>query len=220
MFETEEYGIINNPDNIQLEIEDIEDDIFSDINNLLKDRFDRLFLTDKFKCNGRGIDIIYPGISYPGNRSLIKGPDHIRFLLSLYPHKERLKNIDRIILQPRHVEINNIELVSVYIRREKILVLYLHHPHSYTLDGTEDHEYSFMPFFFPQFVNNELSREQGAGPGKVISKIPPLWYILSIVSFSPDNKIDKFFIIDNEKREKNISENLEKTSLFYSRYGY
>ncbi len=216
MFDIEEYNTLYNRGNIQLEIEDIENDIFIDIDNLLNDRFSRLFHWDKFKCSDHGIDIIYPKISYPGNRAFIKGPDQIRFLLSLYPKKERLENIDKIIIQPRYVEINKVELVSIYIRSERILVLYLHRPHLYSSNDTELLE-TFSSI--SQLFNYELLVNQKAGTGRYINKIPPLWYILSIISFSPENRIDKFFI-KNEEQEREITENLDKTSLFYSRHGY
>ncbi len=205
---------------IQLEIEDIESDIHEEIDDLINYRFHGLYLTDKFKYNNHGIDIIYPGITYPGNKSIIKNPDYIRFLLSQYPQKEKLKEIDKIILRPRHVEINDITLVSMYIRNRKILVYNLHDPHFYPIDNSELSAYSLIPFFNSPIINSESYWSKCIDTNKNILKIPPLWYFLSIISFSPDNKIDKFFVINREKKGNTIPERLRNISLFYSRLGY
>lgn len=214
-----EYSAINYRDSIGPEIENIDDDISADIDNILNNQFHTLYSKDKFKYHGHGVDIIYPKISFPENRTLIKGPDHIRFLLSLYPQKRRLDNLDKIILRPRHIEVKKVELISLYIRRKKILVYYLHHPHFYKIDDLSIHEYSeFIPFYLPQLFNRELFRDSISSLHT--NMIPPLWYILSMISFSPDNKIDKFFIINNKRDKDNISGILDKICLFYSRYGY
>lgn len=206
-------------DNVHTGIKDIEHDIANDIDALLKERTGRYYLSDKFKCNGHSIDIIYPGLQCPCGRRLAHQPDHIRFLLSLFPEKERLLNIDKIILLPRHIEINGMELVSLYLRSEKILVMYLHSPHLYTIESSDFEEYSFIPCFFYQYVSGDGMWSRCIDADKNINKIPPLWYILSVISFSPDNKVDKFFIY-NKDFNGEIAEGLDTISLFYSRNGY
>ena len=44
----------------------------------VKKRFDRLYLQDRYKHGSHNIDIIYPRLGYPGNRSLMMGPDKVR----------------------------------------------------------------------------------------------------------------------------------------------
>ena len=152
-----EYRMLNTRSNIQLEIEDIDDDIYADFDNLINNRIDRLYLKDKFKCNGFGVDIIYPGITYPGNKTINMRPDHIRFLLSLYPQKQDLGKVDRIILQPKHIEINSIELISFYIRRENTLVFYLYHPHYYEIKNSKFQDYTkFIPYSLSQLFTMRL----------------------------------------------------------------
>ncbi|HQQ51187.1 MAG TPA: hypothetical protein PLZ29_08305, partial [Spirochaetota bacterium] len=55
-------------DNMQMEINDIDDDISSDIENLLANRFDSLYLKDIYKKNNICIDIIYPRVQYGHHR--------------------------------------------------------------------------------------------------------------------------------------------------------
>ncbi|MDY6932597.1 MAG: hypothetical protein SVZ03_00065 [Spirochaetota bacterium] len=224
MFDIEEYYKeynIQDASHIQIEIDDIESYINNDIDNLLKNRFDKLYLRDKFKYNKSGIDIIYPRISYNANRSLVKGADHIRFLLSLYPRKGDLDNIEKIVLRPRHVEVENIELMSLYIRRRRILVIYLHHPHLYSLKNSKFGEYSeFLPLHLPGLFDKELFENSATFIRGADIKISSLWYIISIISYSPDNKIDKFLIRNNNKNDRVISKALDEISFYYSRHGY
>jgi hypothetical protein len=84
-------------DNMQMEINDIDDDISSDIENLLANRFDSLYLKDIYKKNNICIDIIYPSVQYGHHRVLLKSPDYIRFLLSLYPFSSDLENLQKIV---------------------------------------------------------------------------------------------------------------------------
>jgi len=225
MFDIEEYyreySKVQEASPVQLEIEDIENDINIDIDNLLENRFDRLYLQDKFKYNRSGIDIIYPRIFYTEGRSLLKGADYIRFLLSLHPQKGDLNNIDKIVLRPRHVEIGDMELMALYIRRKRILVMYLHHPHFYSIKNSKLYEYSeFVPYHLALLSNKGFFGNTALMIKDSDINIPPLWYIISVISYSPDNKIDKFFIKNNNKNDRKISNKLDEISFFYSRYGY
>lgn len=207
--------------NIQNGLETIEDEISSDIDYLLRNQIDKLYTHDKFKSNGYCTDIISPKILYPGNRRLIKGPDYIKFLLSLYPCKNELDHLDRIILRPRHVEINETELLSLYLRREKILIIYLHRPHCYPVSESLYNEFSFfLPLRLMNFGSSEMVKSERKKSKRNCNVIPPLWYIMSIISSSHENRIDKFFIKMNEKKGENFTEILDKISLFYSRIGY
>lgn len=200
--------------------DNIEQDISTDIDKILKSRFDSLYIRDKFKHHSMGIEILYPRVAYPGNKSLLKGPDQMRNLLSLYPHKSDYENIDKIVLRPLHVEVGDIELMALYLRKKRILVLYLHHPHVYALNKSTFSEYS-------EFIFHDIIETAPSGGTDCLRKtkkldvfIPPLWYIISMISASNDNKIDKFFIRKLLNENGEISRHLDEISFFYTRHGY
>lgn len=220
MFDYRDYSDLDTIDNqgIHRESIKIEDDISSDIDNLLENRFDRLYLTDRFRRNRSTIDIVYPRMQYPGRKLLIKGPDHIRFMLSLYPNTGDFDNIDKIVLRPRYIEIGDIELLALYIRNRKILVLYLHHPFFYSVDSRFSEYTEFLPMTITRLSSAKLfgnpdNRAEGM-------KIPPLWYILSMVMHSTDSTIDKFFLKRNAGEARKNYQYLSEISFFYSRHGY
>jgi hypothetical protein len=197
-------------------IGEIEEDISFDIDNILKNRFHSLYLRDKFKHGAAGIDIIYPRLSYPGGRSVLKGPDHVRYLLSAYPHPGDLEVLEKVVLKPRHIDIGNIELMALYLRKTRILVMYLHQPHTYPPELSSFHEYAEHPPVIPDGdAGGRIKTRAG-----MITAIPPLWYILSIVSGSAENVIDKFFIRREPRETRDISRRLDEISFFYSRHGY
>jgi len=202
-------------DNMQMEINDIDDDISSDIENLLANRFDSLYLKDIYKKNNICIDIIYPRVQYGHHRVLLKSPDYIRFLLSLYPFPSDLENLQKIVLRPRHIILGNVELMSLYLQQKKILVVYLHHPHFYSLKTSR----------FAQF--SELTPMIHMLQGKIMKTnmhendpylIPPLWYMVSIIESSSENKVDKFLLrCDSSSKLRAV---LDEISFFYGRHGY
>lgn len=213
---------------IAIEVDDIENDIFFNIQDFLYNQDNQsnqfshsIYLTDKYRYDNRHIDIIYPGISYPGgHKSLITRSDTIRFLLSLYSDKHHLENIEKIVLRPRYIEVNGIELVSLYIRRKRLLVYYLHNHYLYPVNEVESEVYS------KSILNNiscmsdcRLSNKDTRSNEKRITRIPPLWHILSLVSYSPDNKIDKFLFKKNNTIKDNTAV-LEDISLYYGRQGF
>lgn len=218
LLDHEDYKDIIGGD-IHTEVSDIEDDISLDIDNLLKNRFDKMYHVDKFKHKTHNIDIIYPKMPYTGKKSLLKGPDYIRFLLSLYPNVKDFENIEKIVLRPRYFEINNIELMAIYIRNKKLMVMYLHHPYYYPIDDKFIEYTEFFPPELSRITNKHPQMNQNKNESNII--IPPLWYLLSMISYSGDNKIDKFFL----KCEKEMKDNAEVQSLceisfYYSRFGY
>ena len=113
---------------IDSEILEIDTDLASDIDILISDKKGSLYITDRYKNRDFSIDIIYPELGYPGNQTLIMTPDRLRFLLSFYPYKGDLEKVEKIVLRPRYVEAGNIELAALYLKKKKILVLYLTHP--------------------------------------------------------------------------------------------
>lgn len=203
-------------------LEDIENDVYYDINNLLSVDVKRLYQKDKFKCCGNNIDIIYPKYTYPEYKTIVKGPDSIRFLLSLYPAPEDLKKIQSIILRPRHIEVNSNELFALYVRREKILVLYLHSSHLFNVSNYKFCGYSDLlcsNIFGTDIVKDQYLRDEN----KQLMQVPPLWYILSTITFSSDDtddSIEKFVLRKNIAECGSSFRKLSDISFLYSRLGY
>lgn len=195
---------------------EIDYDLSASIEEITRNRARTLYASDVFKRRGKAIEILYPSLGYPGNRALVKGPNHVRFLLSLYPYASDLESVEKIILRPRYIEMDNIEIVALYLRKKKILVQYLHHPFYYETAGLRFHEYSeFAPIDLSKIHNTNLAVKS---PQTALRKlrIPPLWYVLSIIESSNEDLIDKFFL----KREGSIDPRLIETSFYYSRHGY
>ncbi len=149
---------------ITTEAEEIDDDLSADIDNLLNNRFGKLYRTDRYKRSPYSVDIVHPVLPCPGAGSLLKGPNNIRFLLSLYPGASDLENIDKIVLRPRYVEINETEIMALYLRKKKILVQYLHHPFFYDSAGSRFRDYSeFKPVNLSQIAGTGLIQKSPRG---------------------------------------------------------
>lgn len=210
-----EYRTLRDLD-IRTEVGDIDEDLSVDIDDLLLNRFSRLYRTDRFKRGAWSVDIVHPVLACPGARTLVKGPNHVRFLLSLYPYAADLENIDKIVIRPRYVEMSDVEIMALYLRRRRILVLYLHHPFFYDIDGSKFREYSeFKPLNLSQLSNTQLLVRPAPGESPAF-KVPPLWYVLSIISHADDDRVDKFLV----KRTGEIDPRITEISYFYSRHGY
>jgi hypothetical protein len=201
------------------DIVNIDEDITRDINSLLSTRFDSLYRRDRYKHDGTVIEIIHPALQFPGSNSLILNPDRVRYLLSFYPSKEDFANIDKIVLRPRFIEVGSIELVSLYLRRKRILVLYLFHPHFYRMKyrgRVEDADDSDRD---DVLVHDRLTDDTVRPEAGSDVYVHPLWYLLSIVKRADDDMIDKFFIKKDALNDR-MYEVLNDTSLYYSRHGY
>jgi hypothetical protein len=199
---------------------DIDEDLSAEIEAIFKSRFNKLYASDLFKRGNHTVEILYPALGQPGSHSLTKGPNHVRFLLSLYPYASDLENVAKIILKPRYIEQDNIEIIALYLRSKKILVQYLHHPFYYETTGLKFHEYSeFTPIDLSRVHNTHLAVKSPTPSLKTLH-IPPLWYVLSIIESSNDGLneglIDKFFL----RREGPSNSRLAETSFYYSRHGY
>jgi hypothetical protein len=198
-----------------------DDDVVYDIENLLKNRFSRMYNRDRFKKGSSGIELIYPGIIYPGAKSLMINPDYVRFLLSLYPYKSDFENIDKIVIKPRHIEIGDTELVSLYLRKSRILVIYLYHPHFYSMTNSKVSEYAeFMPVNLMEFAVGKINNAKFVKTANQDIKIPPLWYLLSVITCSNDNLIDKFLLKMSDRSDRKIQRSLDEISFYYSQHGY
>ncbi len=205
---------------VRRDIVDIDEDIAHDISTLLAGRFDSLYKRDRYKYNDSVIEIIYPGLQFPGNNNFILNPDRIRYLLSFYPNKSDFRNIDKIVMRPRFIEVGNIELVSLYLRRKKILVLYLFHPHFYLMkyprqDGLDrDAGLNLEDIMKDRLTDDTVLKDDS---DEVY--VHPLWYLLSIVNPGNDDRIDKFFIKKADLNDR-IYGIMNDISFYYSRHGY
>jgi hypothetical protein len=201
------------------EVVAIDDDITHDINNLISSRFDGLYLRERYKHGAGVIEILHPGLQYPGSNPLLMNPDRVRSLLSFYPCKSDLTNIDKIVMRPRYIEIGNIELASLYLRRKKILVLYLFHPHFYKMRHATPCEGEEAGADLGRIMAGGLMGESVHRSDNTDVCVHPLWYFLSVVSASNDDMIDKFFV-KKEALSGKIYQVLCDISFYYSRHGY
>ena len=221
MFDIREYyqSGRNRPPDAVRDLIDIDQDLSCDIETLLRNRFDRLYIQDRYKYTDHSIEIIYPRIPYPGNRNIPLNPDRVRFLLSFYPEKKNLLKIDKLILRPRYIEVGQIELVALYLRARKTLVMYLCQPHHYNLRVQSSGD----PGRFISMDLDKLMKQTMGGPSSEESSpgmvIHPLWYILSTVTQNDDTSIDKFFFKNNNP-DSAIRMVLTDISFFYSDQGY
>lgn len=214
--EKESSSVIRNP--YDKDYENIESDIANDIENIVDTENSNLYKADRFRQNKHSIDILYPIHEYPWNRSLLKGPDHIRFMLSIYPYEEDLNRISKVVLRPRHIEIGNIELMAIYLPERQILVQYLYYPHNYTIDDDKFYDTEkFMPFDISA-MNNQHKLGKSAPSGNIT--VPPLIYAISTIAKKKSNTIDKFFVRINSSADKKILQTLDEISYHFSRYGY
>ncbi len=227
MFDIREYYQNNNQGSLynSHDLSNIDQDLSQDIDNLLTNRFDKLYERDSFKNGQHLIEIIHPGIIYPGNRSLLLSPDRVRFLLSFYPQKENLEKIDKIVVRPRYIEVGDIELVSLFLKKNKILVIYLCHPHYYNSNQGDEEAagQEQQPDFVSMDLEKLMERRQNRPPGEHPRKmIHPLWYMLSVITpalSDDDRAIDKFFL-KNISVDTAFSRVLNDISFYYSQHGY
>ena len=217
MFDIREYYYYSTGSNSIEYNTDIDDEIISYIDTLLIDNIDSLYLCDRYKHNDSIIDIIYPKQVYPKNQTLIFTPDRLRFLLSFYPYKGDFSKVSKIVLRPRYIEAGNIELSSIYLKKKKILLLYLTHPLGYTDSSEESNR--FISVSLENIMDTKIIKDSIDRNGKHKNKIPYLWNILSIIN--PDGKEDmeKFFIKMNRVDPK-LYPILNDISYFYSKHGY
>jgi hypothetical protein len=223
MFDIQEYytnSIHVHEDDYLVNFDAIEDDISNDVKKIVSSRDNSAYLTDCFKYRSHRIDILYPKLEYPGKKTLLKGPDHIRFWLSVYPLKKNLHKINKIVLRPKHIEINNIELMALYIRELKTLVHYLYYPHSYNVDSEFLNVHKkFMPYDLTRMVdNNYLGLGKKSDENSLV--IPPLLYFISTIKETSCNDIDKFFLRLHTSRSHAVLKTLDEISYHYSRNGY
>jgi len=220
MFDIREYYNCSgaSKQGIDSEILEIDSDLASDIDMLVHDKKNSLYITDRYKTRDFIIDIIYPELGYPGNQTLLLTPDRLRFLLSFYPYKGDLEKVEKIVLRPRYIEAGNVELAAIYLKKKKILVLYLTHPGGQTEERDSNSRFisvSLEHLMDSKIIEDSIERKNSSGTGK----IPLLWNILAVISPDGEGESDKFFI----KRDKISNREyiaLNDISYFYYRHGY
>jgi len=202
---------------IDYTIPGIDDEIVSDIDTLLIDRVGSLYLCDRYKSNDSIIEIIYPAAGYPGNQSLLLTPDRLRFLLSFYPYKGDFSKINKIVIRPRYFEAGNVELAAIYLKKKKVLVLYLTHP-SFAAENSDDSE-KFVSVSLENIMDTKVIEDSIDRSGKPGGKIPYLWNILTVISTEGDGEIERFFV-KMDKIDSKTYNSLNDISHFYHRHGY
>ncbi len=220
MFDIREYynssGISRQ--SIDSEILEIDTDLASDIDTLVSDKKQSLYITDRYKTRDFTISIIYPQLGYPGSQALLMTPDRLRFLLSFYPYKGDLEKVEKIVLRPRYVEAGSVELAALYLKKKKILVLYLTHPGGQSEERSANDRFisvSLENLMDSKIIDDSIDKKNSTGAGR----IPLLWNILAVINPAGDGESDKFFI----KRDKISNKEyiaLNDISYFYYRHGY
>jgi hypothetical protein len=199
-------------------LHDIETDIEKQIDSILKKDPYSLYSSELFKFENYNIEIVFPSVIYNEGKNLIPNPNKIRSLLSFYPEKKDLGKISKIVLRPKYVEINNTELASIYIRKKRILILYLTHPYLYEINDSKFERYSkFLSIDLHHLMNKKLSNFDKIS--ETIIKIPQLWYCLTVIENEESDVIEKFFIKQMSTDGKTYTD-LSEISYFYSMQGY
>jgi hypothetical protein len=163
-----------------------------EIKLLLKNKSGNKYQRDIYKYKKHHIDIYYIK-TFPVDRKVSLRPDSVRFLLSLYPSKDDLYELNKIVLYPVFKNIKNKELISIYNFNKKLLIFFLHKQYLYKVNNIKYFEFSTLRH--PRHIGylkgiNSIYNNTG------LIKIPPLWYLLSkIQSFHkhclPDNLLMK-----------------------------
>ncbi|MDR3238456.1 MAG: hypothetical protein LBT84_08125 [Spirochaetia bacterium] len=211
MFDIQEYYNDNNLPGIA-ETDEIEEDITHDIERLLKNRFQKLYAEDRYKYATKSVDIIYPVLAYPGGKRLLT-PDKVRFNLSVYPDKNALRHIDRVVIRPRYIEINGVELAALYLRENRSLVLYMTHPYTYQKNSVRVGQKE-------EFISVELPNLTGAQQKNEKIDVHPIWHYISVIALQRRfSGMEKFFVKRNPINDADY-QTLIDMSYFYSRHGY
>jgi len=219
MFDIREYYNVSgfSGHGFELEVSEVDTDLVSDIDSLLSQKRDELYKTVKFKTGDYSIEIVYPSLGYPGNSHLIMTPDRVRFLLSFYPYKQDFLKVEKILLRPRYIETGNIELAALYIKKSKILVLYLTHSDVQS-DSLKEND-RFISIDLEHIMDTRVIESSiDKSRAKSGARVPLLWNILTVIN-PEGEKLDKFFIrrdkIDNKEYIA-----LNDISYYYYRHGY
>ena len=222
MFDIQEYYNTPNSDTetkIVTTPHNIDDLIRDEINYF--DRTDKhtKYEKDLFRNESHQIEVFYPKTSYDQNTKYLLTGNGIRSLLSMYPLKEKLQNISNIIIKPKYIKKDNIELTAMFIRKTGTLILYLTPTYYYEIENSENQiqnkkiSTSIEKYSFGNRIVNFANLEE-KNP-----TIHPLWHILSTIEKSDKEHIDKFFLRNNKTSTKE-NKLLNQISNYYEDRGY
>ncbi len=196
-----------------------ESAIESDIHRIIHGSDESDYSALRFKRNFHAINIFTPELYCPFAGEFSIHPDYFRFLLSVYPDAEDLLSIQNIIFRPRYVESGGVQLVSLYSTQYQTLLLYFSYPHAYS--------YSDYNFFTNRNTEIDISSitdhhylGTAAGRDETLLTIPPLFYIIKMISRCPNNSIDKYLLRLGSSVDSQKITLLEEISCFYNRHGY
>jgi len=218
MFDIKEY-FDNKISNRLIHFEEMDDQIIENFNTEIPDKNKLLYEMDKYKTEDHSITILYPTINFFPNQKLLLKPNTLKFNLSFYPQKKDLKKIDTILIKPKYIATNNIELMSIFIQENKLLVIYLFTPHLYDIPIDNSDVFSNFKLSSLEKITNKnfIKKSKIETTGRI--KAHPLWYLLQTVSDGNNNKIEKFFI-NNKQMDWHLQNKIEETSLFFEEHGY
>lgn len=193
----------------------IEQEIETIISDTIGKKYGRL----KFKRRDHTIDIFTPQRTCPFAGEFSIHADYFRFLLSVYPDCDDLKHISRIIVRPRFIESDGIQLVSLYSKRFHSLLLYFSCPHAYRFSDC-----SFFTHTHPEIDISSitdphyLGTASGNDPGMLT--IPPLFYIMKTISRGPVNALDTYLLKPGPSVDTGKLTLLDEISHYYNQHGY
>lgn len=200
--------------NSNYHIDEIEQELITKLDDIYNGIRSNLYHFDKFKTKQSDIDIITPAVTTPYTaKKLFPDSDYLKNKLSLYPDKRELQLLERILVIPKYIAQESLELVAIYSRARQTLALYPSLPHLYSIDNLNDN------------IQRLIIRELSTTPPKqqsVKTEIDPLWYIISTVNDNlvPDsNCLDKFFV-NNTPEDKNMQAILHEMTEYYTKTGY
>lgn len=105
---------------------DIRDELDTEIKNILTTGINSLYRKDWYHHSEGRICITTPRM---GTSRHIPLSDTIRHHLSLVADKNLLHHISHIVMRPRFIQSNGIELSAIYLPSQKVLVMYLTSDH-------------------------------------------------------------------------------------------
>ena len=203
MFDIREYCVQDWNGSFDNYHDSIDEELASDITDLLAAAGGGLYLCDRYKNSGVSVEIMYPAVQHPALYSYILSLERIRFLLSLYPRRADLQRLDRIVIRPRYIEAGDIELAALYMKINRTLVLYLTSPGKNS--GVADSDSEFVSASLEKITLSKIITDSIEGGDSRNLKIPALWNVISVIDPDGEGEMDKFFIRRTASDSDNIS---------------
>ncbi len=240
----EHHGqVLSDEPGFDSDILDVDRHIVEEVEEILHSKVGSLYLSDVYNIKKHRISIVYPSLVLGGTSGgkLLLSPDRLKFLLSIYPEKQALKKISRIIIRPRYVEVGNIELHSLYHRKKKTLVLYLSSPSGSDfpfgeeVESGENRDFSEANFHGANGVKDiSVGDSRGVVPrdfmkdkmiwdslGNVVKSHgkPMLWSVISALEPRGEGEMEKF-LVRHHGGDGKVHGMLGHISQYYGSHGY